>query len=405
MQRKKYILAVLVVALLNCTGCASFLPNQGGSRQQIVRSAKKQTAEAEATGVVTGIEIVDVTSVVTRQLIGSQSHTAFSSLVPPPPGMLGGEKVGPGDVLEVIIWETPPATLFGQATSGAADASNVQAGVNTTRFPEQQVTVEGTISVPFVGVVKVAGLTLQQCEKIIQERLKGKANAPHVMVRRPNNQSSTVTVVGEVNKSATIPLTPKKEHLLDILAAAEGAKQPVNKLLVQLTRSGHVYSMPLQSVICDTSQNILVEPGDIVTVLYQPLSFTVLGATGRNAEVDFEATGLTLAQALGRVGGLRGESADPAGVFIFRYEDLKALNWPKQPAIVTPQDKVPVIYRVDLQDAGSFFAAQSFPIKDKDVLYVATAPSVQFQKFLTLLSTVVNPAMSTTVQMHNISRY
>ena len=62
--------------------------------------------------------------------------------------------------------------------------------------------------------------------------------------------------------------------------------------------------MALDNVIQDPRQNILLRPGDVVTALYQPLSFTAFGATGKNEEVMFEAQGINLAQALGTGGWL-----------------------------------------------------------------------------------------------------
>jgi hypothetical protein len=46
-----------------------------------------------------------------------------------------------------------------------------------------------------------------------------------------------------------------------------------------------------------------------------------VGATGRNEELGFEAQGISLTQALARVGGLQDQRADPQGVFVFRFED------------------------------------------------------------------------------------
>jgi len=408
MDTKPYVtLLWLLLSLVpvGMTGCSGFLPSLGASRSQIAQSAKKmQDADSQnLSSVVASIEIVDVNRGVTQQLLAQQHHDAFASLQTAS-RQLTISHIGPGDILEVTIWETPPAALFYQAAT-AVDNAVMLPSVNATRFPEQTVTSQGTISLPFVGNITVAGLTTQEIEKLIQHRLKGKANAPQVMARRLTNVSSTVTVVGEVNKSTIVPLTPRHERILDILAAAEGVKQEINKLTIQLTRGGQIHSMPLENVIADNSQNIAMQPGDVVTVLYQPLSFTALGASGlRNSEVAFEAKGITLAQALARAGGLRDGEADPKGVFIFRYESAKAIQWPTAPTVMTPDGKVPVIYRIDLNQASTFFAAQSFPIHDKDILYVSTAPSVQLQKFLALLSTVVSPAMSTTTQVHTISR-
>ena len=180
---------------------------------------------------------------------------------------------------------------------------------------------------------------------------------------------------------------------MDAIAAAGGVRQPVNKSTVQVTRNGRIQSLPLETIIRDPKQNIVLQPNDVVTVYFQPLSFTVLGATGTNNEVTFEAQGITLSQALGRVGGLSDGRADSKGVFIFRYED------PASPAVrpnvlVTEDNKVPVVYQFDMNDPATFFLAQSFPMKNRDVVYVSTAANVELMKFLAIITSVLSPAVA-----------
>ena len=375
---------VVIAGFMLLSGCSSFLPSSGPSRVAVEHNEKSYDDF--------GVIVMDVTPDVAKRLIDNQQKDSFASVFVdcPREGMI----VGPGDVLEVTIWETPPATLFFNALSENG-ASAVHAGMAPMRFPEQQVNSEGTISVPFAGHIRVANLTLTQIEKDICSRLKGKANDPQVLVRIIKNVSSTATVVGEVSSSSVVPLTPKCERILDILAVAGGAKQPVNKLTIQLTRGGVVFSVPLEKVIKDVKENLIVEPRDVITVLYKPLSFTALGATGKNAEIEFESTGISLAQALARSGGVIDDRADAQGVFIFRFEPLSAMNWPQKPQVVTAEKTVPVVYKVNLRDPITFFAAQSFPIRDKDVLFVSNAPSVQLVKFMQIISTLVTPATST----------
>jgi polysaccharide export outer membrane protein len=186
-----------------------------------------------------------------------------------------------------------------------------------------------------------------------------------------------------------VPLTPRGERLLEVLAAAGGVKQPIGKTTIQITREGHVVSLPLEIVIRDPAQNIRMQANDVVTALYQPYSFTSLGATEANAEVPFESTGITLAQALGRIGGLRDDRANVRGVFIFRLEDPAAVG-PGVAATArrTPDGRIPVIYRVDLSNPATFFVAQSFPIRNKDVLYVSNAPLADLQKFVSIVSSM-----------------
>jgi polysaccharide biosynthesis/export protein len=169
----------------------------------------------------------------------------------------------------------------------------------------------------------------------------------------------------------------------------------VQKTTVQITRGTTTLAMPLDSIIRDAQHNIALQAGDIITASYQPLSFTALGATGKNDEVNFEAQGISLAQALARVGGLQDARADAQGIFIFRFENANALNWPKPPTVATPEGKIPVIYRINLKDPASFFVAQDFAIQNKDVLFVSNASAAEWQKFANLIYTIAIPAVST----------
>ncbi|MBL8339706.1 MAG: polysaccharide export protein, partial [Rhodoferax sp.] len=300
-----------------------------------------------------------------------------------------GYLVGAGDVVELSVWEAPPAMLFGGGTT------ELRAGPGTARvssFPEQMVPADGAINMPFVGQVPAAGRTPQQIEAEVARRLQGKANQPQVLMRVIRNVSSNVTVVGEVTTSTRMPLTARGERLLDALAAAGGVRQPVNKTTLQLTRGQQVLAMPLDQVIRDPRQNVPLQSGDVITALFQPLSFTVLGATGRNEELPLEAQGITLSQALARAGGLQDARADARGVFVFRLEEAAALEWPGK-VVTTPDGKVPVIYQLDLKDPGSFFVAQSFPVQHRDVLYVSNAPAAELQKFLNIVTSIAAPVL------------
>ena len=185
--------------------------------------------------------------------------------------------VGPGDAIEVNIWEAPPATLFSSGVS--SDLRGGTSGSRVVTLPEQVIDRDGFVNVPFAGKIAAAGRSLPDIEQEVASRLKGKANQPEILVRRVRNASATVTVVGEVGNSVKVPLTPSGERLLDALAAAGGVRQPVNKMTVQITRGSDFYSMPLQTVIRDPRQNVSLQAGDVVTAIAQSLSFTALGST------------------------------------------------------------------------------------------------------------------------------
>ena len=382
MHRHQFsIIAAFSVILLS--GCAGFLPTIGPSRHAIESTKPQPNAAA--------IQIIDIDDAVTRKLLAQRELRLFSETLGN--NRIASRAVGPGDMLEVSIWEAAPATLFGIAPP-VGTPSEALATSHATTLPEQPVDDEGFILVPFAGRIPAAGKTLTSIEGEIVNRLKNKANQPEVLVRMTRNLSSNATVVGEVNTSTRVPLVPGNERLLDALAAAAGVRQPVNKMTIQITRADNVYSLPLETIIRDPRQNVPLQPGDVVTALFQPYSFTALGATGKNDEVNFETQGISLAQALARSGALIDSRSNARGVFVFRFEPKAALAWPHQPVMTTAEGMVPVAYRIDLKDPASFFAIQSFPIENRDILYVSNAPITEIQKFLNVLFSVAYPTLA-----------
>ncbi len=359
-----------VSILVTLVSCSSFLPSSGpktGAVKNADSSSRKQN-----------ITVVAIDSKVLQDIATHKHRQVFSSVFSDFPAQT--TLINPGDILEITIWEVPPALFGGSQTT--LNGSSTSA----TTLPVQMVNSDGRISIPYAGDIDVAGLSSREVGAEIVQRLKGKANQPQALVKTIRNNSATVTVVGEVNSSLRMPLTDGGERVLDALAAAGGTSRPVEKMTLQLTRGETFQTMPLKDIIRHPRHNIPLKPGDVITLLYQPLSLTALGAIGKNQEINFEAQGISLAQALGRVGGLQDNRADARGVFVFRFVDPEILN----------RDAVnaqPVVYTLDLSDPSGFFLAQNFQINDKDILYVSNAPAADLKKFLNMVVSVVYPVV------------
>lgn len=355
-------------------GCQSVGPSRGA----VEKAANLPT--------VPGLRVVDVTQDVANELSAPAENRdvfarEFAGAQPV------GTTVGIGDTVEVTIWEASPPALFGTANLDTGIGSMVQ-GSRPNTLPGFLVGPSGTITVPFAGQIPAAGRTTHEIEQEIVRRLQGRAHLPQAIVRVSHNVTSTVTVLGDVKQPSQVPLTPHGERVLDALSAAGGTAEPLDRMTIQLTRGDLVRRMAAKDIIADPRNNVVLASGDVVTALYQPYSFTVLGAAGKNDEVRFEATGLTLSQALGRVGGLRSDTADPKGVFVFRWQ--KPAELPGVAAAPTAQG-VPVIYRIDLKQPATYLAAQRFEMHDGDVLYVSNSPVSDFQRFLGLVATSILP--------------
>jgi len=383
---KRAVKAIFFGGFLALAGCSTYpgwLNMSGPSREQVL--------EDHDSGRIEGIALIDVDDALARKLSAAKKPGRFSDIFDDAPAK--HDRVGPGDMIDIFVWETPPAMIFGASSPTSPAGPLTATSAHLVALPSQMVTPEGTITMPFAGRIPVTGQSTQQIEESIIKRLRGKANQPQVLVRLARNSASTITIVGDVNNSTLMPLTPKGERLLDALATGGGTKQAINRTAIQLSRGNTTAMMPLDAIIRDPRQNIALLPGDVVTALFQSQSFMVLGATGKNDEIPLEAQGISLAQALARSGGLNDARADARGVFVFRFEDagvVDAGRLPKKPA----NGVVPVVYQIDFRDPAAFFVTQNFPVQDRDVIYVANAPAAEFAKFLRLLVSVALPAVS-----------
>jgi polysaccharide export outer membrane protein len=145
-------------------------------------------------------------------------------------------------------------------------------------------------------------------------------------------------------------------------------------------------------VLANAKENVYVQPDDTLYVNKQPRTFLALGATvsstdSGSARFDFESDQLTLSEAVARAGGLSDSRADSKQVFIYRLEQRESLKAAGADLRkIPPATKlVPTIYRANFADPSVFFAASSFAMRDKDIIYVANAGAVDYLKFLAIV--------------------
>jgi polysaccharide export outer membrane protein len=331
-------------------------------------------------------------------------------------------RIAIGDTLEVVLWEGGAGRLFGnsapapappgpalparrvgaaapalrypaQAAPGIAAPAAVAQGAAT--IPEQKVTPDGTITIPYAGQIAAAGRTPQQVQSAIEAQLASLALEPQALVIDKASPANSVSASGETLNGRRVPLSPGGNRLSQVIAAAGGAHGPVRDLFVRLSRGGVTATIPLQTLVSDPRQDIYAAPGDTLTLIRVPQSFAIFGAAGRNAAIPFGADRLSLAEALAKSQGLDDNLANPRGVFLFRWERRRVVQALGQPiAAGAPEGLSPVAYRFDLGDAHSYLLAREFPVQDKDVIFVADAATVPLRKVFEVVGTVVGPFRS-----------
>ncbi|WP_083754859.1 polysaccharide biosynthesis/export family protein [Bradyrhizobium murdochi] len=302
--------------------------------------------------------------------------TAFAAQTPPK-----AFRFGIGDIVSVTIFEAAAGGLF---TSEAG----VRAG-NFVTIPNQAVDEQGNISVPYAGSIRAKGRTPFEISKEITDKLKARALEPQVVVNLATQNTSLITVLGDVRTAGRFPASPSGERVLDAIARAGGPSAQGYDTWVSLKRMGHRASVPFGALMYEPANDIYVLPNDVIYLFNMPQTFVAFGAGGTQGQFKFDAWRLSLAEAIGKQGGLNDSQADPAAVYLYRGETravAKEIGIDVRPF---QGDIIPIIFHVNLRDPSGYFLAQSFQMRNKDVIYTSNSVSVETTKFLVFLRTIM----------------
>ena len=271
--------------------------------------------------------------------------------------------VAPGDSIKVRIYERYAGNIFPTISGISADL-----GI-------QRVAENGTVTIPIVGVVPVAGLDLNQVEQRIIQQLGNKVQEPEVIVEFDAPRTYSVMVSGDVKQPGRVSILEDVRTVVDAINKTGGpisaGASTANQFEVIVRRQGQVILSSQYSDLL-AGADIAVRKGDEIVVRPNSRVFTALGAVLRAGNVEMIKYNLSLLEALGTVGGLSDVRANKTGVYVFRMGDL--INNPTARARV---------FRLDLFQPVSIFVAQQFTMQPRDVIYVTNAPLYEYDKILT----------------------
>jgi polysaccharide export outer membrane protein len=287
--------------------------------------------------------------------------------------------LGVGDVVQVAVFEAQAGGLFIPSDAGSRPG-------NFISLPQQTIGHDGTITVPYAGRIRASGRAVAVVQADIERRLADRAIDPQVVITKINGSSAEVSILGDVNTPSRIELTDAGARLLDVIAKAGGLRYPNIETTVTLQRHGRLATIRYKRLSVTPSENIFAAPGDSILVERERRTFLAFGASGGNGRIDFEETTLTLAEALGKAGGLLDSRADASQVMLYRQSPKALLVKLGVDVSRFPDETVPVIFRANLKDPSAFFAIQKFPMQDKDAIYISNSSSVEIIKFLGLLN-------------------
>lgn len=289
-------------------------------------------------------------------------------------------RVGPNDVLSITIWDHPeliaPNLTYTVGPSGITLPT--QAG-SAPPLSGYMVSASGEIQLPYAGLVQVAGKTEIEIQSIVTQRLTPFIKRPQVTVRVGAYLSQRVYLAGEVKQAGMVPITGVPMTLPAALAAAGGAAETGDESRIVLSRAGRSYTLSLPEMVANDINpgSVLLRNDDIVRVLpRENFKVTVAGEVLQPRSVPMRNDGrLTLSEALGESGGVRGDTAAPNAIYIMRAGN---------------RAESPQIFRLDSKSPFALALAERFDLQARDVVYVDTTGLVRWNRLISLLLPSVN---------------
>ncbi len=275
--------------------------------------------------------------------------------------------IGPSDVLNIVVWEHPQLTLPPAASGPATDAAGISSVGNG-----YNVNAQGAIQFPYVGLIKLSGLTEEQARQALIDRLGKFLKNPDLTLRVQAYRSARVYVDGEVKSPGGVSVNDVALTLPEALARAGGLLPTADRASVTITRGGSTTLVNLPELARQgvNPGQILLAGGDTVQVASRDDSRVyVLGEVLRPTSVPMRNGRMTLNEALGESGGVSQASGDARQVFVLR----------------SGGSGIAEVYHLDASNASSYILATSFDLKPRDVVFVDPSPLVRFNRIISLL--------------------
>ena len=340
----RFGMAGLLAALL--AGCSGGILSGAGPHSNTISSENDADSAAYSLIDLSAATIAPYMRPAAKQAIAAISRTDAITV-----RLLGG------DVIKVMVADTAPAeqAVFAPLAAGG------------TLF-ELRIDADGKISLPYAGRLSVAGLTLTEVEVAIRKKLSGIASDPQVMVSLLGDRSGSVLVAGAVKSPGRFSALQGPLTLLDAINLAGGPLLEPHLVNVVVRNGQQSQTYQYDEILA--GKNLPISPRSEIIVERARKRFVAMGAVGTPGLHDLPSQNPSLLETLGLVGGLKENTADPQGVFIFRLSDA------------TGDERTAEVFRLNMRDPASIFIARQFLVQPEDAIYVTNAAVYEWQKII-----------------------
>lgn len=320
------------------------------------------------------IPITDINLALVRKMKAARSATLNAETVKLF-GKPSAYQVGPGDVLQITVWDHPEiAAALGAAVAGAARPADAAPGF--------VVDYAGNVQFPYAGTIHVAGDDVTTIQRKLHTKLSNVFNKPEVTVRVESFRSAQVYIDGEVRAPGAQPINDIPMTLTEAVNRAGGFTPNADQSRVELQRDGVTYPIDVASLMTHdhNPQRIVLRKGDMLHIASRDDNgIYLMGEVNRPATVMPMRNGhLTLAEALSQAGSMNPNTADAKQLFVIRGST----------------GAEPQIFHLDALSPVSMLLANQFEMQPKDIVFVDNNTLVRLNRVLNLFLPAINAGLT-----------
>ena len=233
---------------------------------------------------------------------------------------------------------------------------------------------EGMIDLPYIGKVKLNGLTLSQAQNILIEIIKEFYQNPDLQINIQEFNSSKVYIVGAVRNQKTIKLDQKPIKLIEAAIEANFNPSAQDKLFGTkgfLRRDNKVYKINLANAFSgtDDKENFYLKKDDVIFIDRNSDAIHVFGEVSKPGvyfpNIDYSLTELISTSGLNQI------TANAKKVYVIRerFDTFLEVD----------------VFQLDIRDPINLIVGRKFMLQSKDIIFVPPTEIVKWNRTISLL--------------------
>ncbi|RYG90481.1 polysaccharide export protein [Loktanella sp. IMCC34160] len=357
---------IVFVAILSGLSACATLPRGAGLQSEVL--ATSSDAQSEPTGYAVAPVTRDLLAVYDAWPGDDAQRNNWIGRVQQPANRI----IAPGDTLQIVVWNAEDSGLLNAP------------GQRQVTLPDMRVSPSGEIFLPFVGTLRVAGMSPERARARVEEKYVEVSPSAQVQINLIEGRQSTVSLIGGVGAPGVYPLPDTDFTVMGLIAQGGGVASGLTNPQIRLHRDGRIFGTSVARMLDNPSLDTTLVGGDKVYVEGDDRYFLSLGAAGSEAIHPFPKDSVSALDALSMIGGVSDTRANPQGILILREYAQSTVRTNGQSG---PPD-ARMVFIVDLTSADGLFSAGRFPVQSGDLIYVTESPVTAAQTVFGLIGSV-----------------